>query len=404
MGAVTPIGLTVTAFWDSLVVGTSGIGLLSGPDMGTLAGLPVGQIHDFDETSRLGHWQRDRSILLSDRYSWLAAAAADEAIQQSGLTVPFSDPFRVACIIGSGAGGQTSGERGCRNRFVHDKRAVHPFFLPRIIASSASAHIGIQFGVKGPTYAVMSAGASAAHAIGLGTHYIRSGLCDVAIVGGSDSPLTVGALLACQSLRVLSPTGCFPFSARRNGMVLAEGAGVLVLESERHAAARGAQPLAAIAGFGMTAGAVDFLGLDVEAASAAMGAALRDANLPPSVVGYINAHGIGTVSSDRDETRAVKTTFGAEAHTLAVSSTKSMYGHPFGASGALGAVVCIKAMETGWLPPTIGLSDPDASCDLDYIPNIRRRREVAYGLANSFGLGGFNAALLLAASSTLESG
>jgi nodulation protein E len=402
MGTVTPIGLTVDAFWDSLAVGRSGIGPLSGPDMGPLAGLPVGQIHDFDETSRLGHWQRDRSILLSDRYSWLAAAAADEAIQHSGLSVPFSDPFRVACIIGSGAGGQISGERGCCNRFVHDKRAVHPFFLPRIIASSASAHIGIQFGVKGPTYAVMSAGASAAHAIGLGTHYLRSGLCDVAIVGGSDSPLTVGALLACHSLGLLSPTGCYPFSARRDGMVLAEGAGVLVLESDRHAAARGAQPLAVIAGFGMTAGGRDFLRVDVEAASGAMRAALADANLPPSAVGYINAHGTATVRGDRDETRAIHTTFGAAAENLAISSTKSMHGHPFGASGALGAVACIKAMETGWLPPTIGLKEPDEACDLDYVPNAGRKRPVAYALSNSFGLGGFYAALLFAAPSTLR--
>jgi nodulation protein E len=249
----------------------------------------------------------------------------------------------------------------------------------------------------------MSAGASAAHAIGLGTHYIRSGLCDVAIVGGSDSPLTVGALLACQSLGLLSPTGCYPFSARRDGMVLAEGAGVLVLESDRHAAARGAPPLAVIAGFGMTAGAGDFLRLDVEAASEAMHAALADANLPPSAVGYINAHGTATVRGDRDETRAIHTTFGAAAKDLAISSTKSMHGHPFGASGALGAVACIKAMETGWLPPTIGLKEPDEACDLDYVPNAGRKRPVAYALSNSSGLGGFNAALLLAAPSTLGS-
>src|SRR5262249_16545553 len=204
------------------------------------------QVNGLNQPARLAGWQRDKSIAFSGRFCWLAAAAAEEAIKQSGLPKPFENADRVACIIGSAAGGQLAAEIAARDRFLFGKRAVHPMLLPRLVASSAPAHIGIEYGVKGPTFAVCSAGASAAHALALGCDYIRKGFADVAIVGGTESTMTYGAMLACQAMRMLSPDGCFPFSARRNGTVLAEGAAVLVLESDRHAAGRGAKVFAEV--------------------------------------------------------------------------------------------------------------------------------------------------------------
>ena len=394
MGVVTPIGQTVTDFWTSLRQAKSGIAPLQGVPLKHLKVRIAAQIKDFDHRSRLSHWRRDQTILHSDRYSWLAAAAADEAVKQSGLEAPFKYPDRAACIIGSGAGGQITAETACRDRFIDQKHAVHPMTLVRTISSSAAAHIGIEYGVKGPTFAVCSAGSSAAHAIGLGRDLIRNGVVDVAIVGGSDSMITYGAILASQSLRLLSPQGCFPFSGNCNGTVLAEGAGVLVLELQAHALARGARMLAEFCGFGMTSGSQDMVSLDVEAASAAMGLALADARLEPLAIDYLNANGTGTVCNDRNETAAIKRVFGRHAYKLGVSSTKSMHGHPFGAAGGIEAIACVKAMEAGWMPPTIGLSEKDPVCDLDYVPNVGRAKALHYTISNTFALGGLNAVLV----------
>ena len=394
MGVVTPIGQTITEFWASLKRATSGIAPLEGIPIELLKVRIAAQIKNFDQNVQLKHWRRDPTILHSDRYSWLAATAADEAIKQSGLEAPFKSPDRAACIIGSGAGGQITAETACRDQFIDQKRAVHPMTLMRTISSSAAAHIGIEYGVKGPTFAVCSAGSSAAHAIGIGRDLIRNGVVDVAIVGGSDSMITYGAILASQSLRLLSPQGCFPFARNRNGTVLGEGAGVLVLESEAHAIARGAGILAEFCGFGMTSNSKDMVGLDVEAASAAMALALADARLEPAAIDYLNANGTGTVCNDRNETAAIKSVFGRHAYKLGVSSTKSMYGHPFGAAGGIEAVACVKAMEAGWMPPTIGLDEKDPDCDLDYVPNVGRERNITYTMSNNFALGGLNAVLI----------
>jgi len=394
MGVVTPIGQTVADFWTSLKQAKSGIAPLEGVPIEHLRVRIAAQVRSFDQSARLKHWRRDQTILHSDRYSWLAAAAADEAIKQSGLEAPFKYPDRAACIIGSGAGGQITAEKACRDRFVDQKRAVHPMTLVRTISSSAAAHIGIEYEAKGPTFAICSAGSSAAHAIGIGRDMIRNSVVDVAIVGGSDSMITYGAILAAQSLHLLSPQGCFPFAGNRNGTVLAEGAGVLVLESQAHAVARGARMLAEFCGFGMTSNSKDMVSLDVEAASAAMDLALADARLEPAAIDYLNANGTGTVCNDRNETAAIKRVFGRHAYKLGVSSTKSMHGHPFGAAGGIEAVACVKAMEAGWMPPTIGLDEKDPDCDLDYVPNVGRERNLTYTMSNSFAIGGLNAVLI----------
>jgi nodulation protein E len=394
MGAVTAIGATAADFWAGCRRGQLGVGPLGGFPLEDLKILIAAQIKDFDHKARLKHFKRDKIILHADRYSWFAAAAADEAMRQSGLEVPFNDPYRAACIIGSGAGGLVTVEQAYRDLFILNKRATHPLTLIRIIGSSAAAHIGIEYGVKGPTFATCSACSTAAHAIGIGRDYIRHGLVDVAIVGASESVINYGTMKAWQAMHVLSPEGCFPFAKKRNGTVLAEGAGVLVLESAAHAKARGAKVLAELCGFGMTSDSKDMVNPDIDGPSEAMRLALEDARLAPTEIGYINAHGTATTINDRNETNAIKKVFGKHAYSLAVSSTKSMHGHPLGAGGGIEAVACLKAMEENWLPPTIGLDEVDPECDLDYVPNVGRDKRLTYTMSNSFAFGGLNAVLV----------
>ena len=394
LGVVTPIGQTVAEFWAGMKAGKSGVSPLGGFPLDDLKILIAAQIKDFDPNARLKHFQRDKIVMHADRYSWFAAAAADEAVKQSGLPVPFEHPYRSACIIGSGAGGLTTYEKAYRNLFIENKRATHPLTLLRIIGSSASAHVGIEYGIKGPTFATCSACSTAAHAIGIGRDYIRHGLVDVAIVGASESVISYGTMKAWQAMHVLSPEGCFPFAKRRNGTVLAEGAGVLVLESAAHAKARGAKVLAEVCGFGMTSDSKDMVNPDIDGPSEAMRLALENAKIAPTDIDYINAHGTATTINDRNETNAIKKVFGKHAYSLAVSSTKSMHGHPLGAGGGIEAVACLKAMEDNWMPPTIGLDEADPECDLDYVPNVGRDRKIAYTMSNSFAFGGLNAVLV----------
>jgi nodulation protein E len=396
MGVVTPIGQTVPDFWAGCKQGRLGVGALGGFPLEDLKILIAAQIKDFDPKVRLRHFKRDKIIVHADRYSWFAAAAADEAVKQSGLEVPFTVPNRTACIIGSGAGGLVSVEAAYRQLFILNKRATHPLTLLRIIGSSAAAHVGIEYGVKGPTFATCSACSTAAHAIGLGRDYIRNGLVDIAIVGASESVISYGTMKAWQAMHVLSPEGCFPFAKKRNGTVLGEGAGILVLESLEHAKARGAKIIAELVGFGMTSDSKDMVNPDIEGPSEAMRLALADARVSPSQIDYLNAHGTATTINDINETNAIKRVFGAHAKNLAVSSTKSMHGHPLGAGGAIEAVACLKAMEEGVVPPTIGLDEVDPECDLDYVPNVAREKKVTYAMSNSFAFGGLNAVLVFA--------
>jgi nodulation protein E len=266
--------------------------------------------------------------------------------------------------------------------------------LLRIIGSSASAHVGIEFGVKGPTFATCSACSTATHAIGIARDYIQNNLVDVAIAGASEAVINYGTMKAWQALHVLSPQGCFPFSKKRNGTVLAEGAGILVLEELEHAKRRGAKILAEIVGYGMTSDSKDMVNPDIEGPREAMRLALQDAKLPPMKIDYLNAHGTATTINDKNETNAVKDLFGKHAYNLAMSSTKSMHGHPLGAGGGIEAALCIRAMQEGWVPPTIGLDEPDPDCDLDYVPNVGRSMKVNYAMSNSFAFGGLNAVLI----------
>ena len=396
MGAVTPIGNTVADFWAGVKAGTCGVGPVTGFPLDDLKILIAAQVKDFDHKARLKHFTRDKVIIHADRYSWFAAAAADEAIKQSGLKTPFENPYRTACIVGSGGAGLVSVENAYRDLFILKKKATHPLTLLRIIGSSASAHVGIEFGVKGPTFATCSACSTATHALGLARDYIRHGLVDVAIAGASESVINYGTMKAWQALHVLSPEGCFPFSKKRNGTVLGEGAGILVLESYEHAVARGATILAELKGYATTSDSGDMVNPSTEGPREAMRLALEDAGLAATDVDYLNAHGTATAINDKNETAAIKQLFGDHARKLAISSTKSMHGHPLGAGGGIEAIACIKAMAEGFAPATIGLNDPDPDCDLDYVPNVGRAMPIKYAMSNSFAFGGLNAVVIFA--------
>ena len=393
MGTVTPIGNTVPDFWGALRRAEVGVGPLAIPHE-DLRILIAAQVKDFDPKGRLKNFKRDKAVQYADRYSLFAAAAADEAVTMAGLETPFQDPYRVACIIGSGGAGLVAVEDSYRDLFIKKKKATNPMTLIRIIGSSAAAHVGIEFGVKGPIFATCSACSTAAHAIGVGRDYIRHGLVDVAIAGASEAVITYGTMRAWQAMHVLSPQGIYPFAKKRNGTVLGEGAGILVLESLDHAKARGAKILAELVGFGMTSDSKDMVNPDIEGPKEAMRLALDDAKMAPSDIDYLNAHGTATTINDVNETRAIKAVFGDHAKKLAISSTKSMHGHPLGAGGGIEAIACIQAMGQGWVPPTASLDEPDPECDLDYVPNAGREQRVACAMSNSFAFGGLNAVLV----------
>ncbi len=389
-GVVSAIGTGAEAFWTSLREGQCGIGPITNIDLQDLYINIAAEVKDFDARERCP----SKPLLLADRYSQFAGAAAIEAMTQAGFDGPLEDGYRASSIIGSGIGGLSTMEQGYVDLFIHKKKATHPLTLLRTIASSAAAHVSIAYGIKGPCFGTVSACATAAHAIGLTFQMVRSGMVDVGVAGASEACLTFGSLRSWQAMRVLSPDGCWPFARRRNGTVLAEGAGILVLEELEHARARGATPIAELVGFGMTSDAADMVNPSIEGPTVAMQLALNDARLAPGDIDYINAHGTATTLNDINETRAIRRVFEDKADRISVSSTKSMHGHCLGAGGGVEAVACIKAIEQNFAPPTIGFDEPGDECDLDYTPNEGRSREINYAMSNSFAFGGLNAVLV----------
>lgn len=391
-GVVTSVGIGVDAFWDSLKNAKCGIGEVTLFPTDELYITIAGEVKDFDPKVRC----QSKQFMLADRYSQFAGCAAQEAVVQSGLEVPFKgeDGYKAACIVGSGIGGISTMELSYKALFEEKKRATHPLTLLKTIGSSAAAHVSIEYGITGPCFGVVSACSTAPHSIGVVYRMIREGLCEVGIGGASEASLNWGTTRAWQAMRVLSPDGLFPFAKNRNGTVLGEGAGILVLEEYERAKARGANILAEIVGYGMTSDAADMVNPSIEGASSAMQIALDDAGLSPSDIDYINAHGTATAVNDANETRAIRRVFGNAANDLAVSSTKSMHGHCLGAGGGVEAVASIMAMQENIVPPTIGYDEPDPECDLDYVPNKAREKEVNYAMSNSFAFGGLNAVLI----------
>lgn len=387
VGVLSPFGAGREATLEALREGRSGIRRIESIDASTLncrigGEVPAAAIPDGD----------GRKL---DRFTRFALLAAEEAGAQAGLTSDQVDGTRLGSIIGTGLGGCETLDAGYKRVYGQGETRLPPTVIPWSMYNAAASAVATRFGAKGPAYAPVSACASSAHAIGQAWQIIRSGAADVVLAGGADAPLTYGILRAWESMRVLAidnenpSAACRPFSSDRKGLVLAEGAAVLVLETFTHAMARGAKILGEVCGFGITSDAGHVTDPSPDGAARAMLQAIESAGMTSADIGYINAHGTATRANDATETAAIHRVFGPLAG-VAVSSTKSMHGHAMGASGAIEMAGSLLALNDGFLPPTINLERPDPACDLDYVPNRSRRQTVANLLSNSFGFGGMN--------------
>ena len=393
MGAVSPYGEGATPLWRGLRGGVSAIRPLRHARAEQVRVKVAAQVPDSFDPAALFD---ERILPQLDRTSQFALLAAREAVAQSGLDFSAAGlGRRTAVVIGTGVGGENTQSEQARRLYGENATRLHPLTIVRVMPNAPASQISIALGVHGPTFGVVSACASSNHAIAQAALLIRAGMADVAIAGGTEACITYGALRAWEAMRVLADDTCRPFSANRRGLVLGEGAGVFVLEAMDHAYARGATPLAELAGVGMSADAGDIVAPDPAGGAAAMAQALADAGLVPEEIDYINAHGTGTPANDPTETKAIHQVFGPHARRLAVSSTKSMHGHALGASGALELVAVLGALAEGVVPPTANFDQPDPACDLDYVPNAARDMPVRAALSNSFAFGGLNAVLAL---------
>lgn len=398
LGAVTPLGNDVPTLWENLLAGRSGAGPITQFDPAGLEVRFAAEVKDFDPVALFGRREARRH----DRFTLFAMEAARQAIADAGLRFEDEDREAAGVLIGTGIGGVLTLLENYDLIRQSGPRRVSPFMIPMMMPNAASAAIAIAYGLRGPNLCVSSACATGAHAIGEAAQVIRRGDAAVMICGGSEAaihPLSIAgfANMGALSTRNDDPARASrPFDAGRDGFVLGEGAGVIVLESLEHARARGARIYCELAGYGASCDAFHIAAPEEsgEGAALAMRRALADAGLPPEAVDYINAHGTGTPLNDRIETRAIRAVFGPHADLLAVSSTKSMIGHLMGAAGAVEAIACIKSLETGWVHPTINYETPDPECDLDYVPNQARRLEPRIILSNSFGFGGHNGCLI----------
>ena len=398
LGAVTPLGLDTPATWASALAGRSGIGWITRFDASAFPVRVAAEVKDFDPTT-VGPAKEVRRM---DRNVQLALGAAQEAYRDAGLDG--ADPARVGVLVGTAIGGigtildqhEVLLERGIDR--------VSPFFLPNCLVDSASGQLAISLGLRGPNFAPVSACATGSHAIGEGAEMIKRGDAVAMLCGGTEAclhPLILAGFCAMRGLAAEDDDPSLasrPFDATRAGFVMGEGAGIVVLEELEHAVARGARIYAELIGYGASNDAHHMAQPDPESRGVIemMTAALRRAGIEPADVGYITAHGTSTPLGDLAETNAIKAVFGDHAYKLAVSSTKSMTGHCFGAAGAVEAIMCIKAVETGMLPPTINYRTPDPECDLDYVPNVARAQQVEVALSNAMGLGGHNGCIMVA--------
>lgn len=390
VGAISGLGLTADALWEELIAGRSAIKLIDPPIDGIKINLAAA-VPDFDSEK---YFSADELTIL-DRYSQLAVIAAQEAVDDAGLVCSEKILTDAAAIIGTGCGGKHTDEATYERLYKQQRKRVPPLTIPKGMPSAAASMVSLHLGIKGPAFVLASACASGSHAIIQGMTMIKSGMIEVALVGASDAPFTYGLLKSWDALRVASNDTCRPFCKDRSGLVLGEGAGMLVLESEEHALARGAKIYAELAGCGMTSDAGHITRPDVSGIVNAMNNALHHAEVTPEDVDYINAHGTGTLVNDEIETEAINSVFGNHAPELAVSSTKSMHGHALGASSALELVATTLAIHHGIIPPTANFTEADDSCNLDYVPNKARTQNVDVAISNSFAFGGLNTVIVL---------
>lgn len=389
IGVISALGHNSGAFWDRLCDGASGIGPLQLVDCSQFRFRNGAEVHDYRPEE---HFEQ-RELDFLDRFAQFAVIAARQAVGDAGVEWTPALRRRTAVVTGSCVGGQTTEDAAFADVYRDGRGRVHPMTIPRIMANAGASQISLELGVTGPVFTVSTACSSSNHALGQAFWMVRDGAAEMALAGGSEAPFSFGNLKAWEALRVVSPDTCRPFSKGRRGMILGEGAAMLVLEPLEAARARGARIYAEVVGFGMSSDAYHITQPSVEGPVQAMLAALEDAGLAPEAVGYINAHGTGTQANDPTETAAIRAVFGPHADRLAVSSTKSMHGHTLGAAGAIEAVATVLALRHGLLPPTANFLEPDPECDLDVVPNQARRAEVEYALSNSFAFGGLNAVL-----------
>ncbi|UVC15473.1 beta-ketoacyl-[acyl-carrier-protein] synthase family protein [Mesorhizobium onobrychidis] len=388
LGGLCGLGTDAASIWTGMREGRSAIGPIVNPKLHGLEGTIGAEIktlpeHDIDR----------RQLLSMDRFSLLAVIAAREAMRQAGLSSDEGNAHRYGATVGVGFAGYDATEKAYRALLLGAATRVDLFTGVKAMPSAAACHVSMSLGLRGPVFGVTSACASANHAFASAVDQIRYGRADVMLAGGSDAPFVFIVVKAWEAMRVLAPDTCRPFSADRKGLVLGEGAGMAVLESYDHAAARGATILAEVAGIGLSADAFHIAAPAVHGPEAAMRACLADAGLNPEDVDYLNAHGTATKANDQIETDAIKRVFGDHAYSMSVSSTKSTHGHCLGAASALEMIACVMAIQDGVIPPTANYREPDPDCDLDVTPNVPRERKVRVAMSNAFAMGGLNAVL-----------
>ena len=401
IGIVSPLGLDAESTWTELVRGGSGIDYITAFDTEGFETCFAAEVKGFDAENYLERKDARRM----DRFAQFAAVAAQEACRQAGLDPRTVEPYRVGVIIGSGIGGINTLSQQFEVMATRGPRRVTPFLIPMMLGDMASAQVSMVTGAMGTNYCVVSSCSSGADALGLGWEMLRRGQADVVLAGGSEAPICPIAVAGFGSLRALSrfnedpKRASRPFDLRRDGFVMAEGAAILVLESQESVQRRGVPPLAELRGYGATSDAYHLTepGPEGRSAADAMILALQSAGVDPSDVGYLNAHGTSTPLNDRQETKAIKLALGEDAYRVPVSSSKSMTGHLLGAGGSLEAAFCVLAMRDGIILPTVNLSEPDPECDLDYTPNHDRLQPIDVAVSNSFGFGGHNSVLVFTA-------
>jgi len=398
LGCISPLGNTVQTNWESAIAGQSGIGPITLFDAKEHESRLAGEVKNFDANALFGRKDARRM----DRYTQFAATVTQEALKDAQLTITDANRDRIGAYLGTGIGGIGTLLAEAEVYRIKGPRRVSPFLVPMMLPDSAGGQIAIMFGMRGPNLGMNSACATAANAIGEAFEVIRRGGADVMIAGGSEAAIIPLAVAGFNSMGALSTnndagaTASRPFDKTRDGFVIGEGGGVLVLETEEHAKARGAKILGEILGYGITNDAyhVSAPPEDGAGAVACMKLALQQARLTTKDIDYLNAHGTSTPLNDKSETAAVKALFGEDAYSLTISSTKSMTGHLLGAAGGVEAVLCLKVLQENIIPPTINYETPDPDCDLDYVPNKARTKAVTRIMSNSFGFGGHNACLI----------
>lgn len=391
IGVVSALGNNSQQFRDALFAGRSGIEPIASTDTTNLRFKKAGEVRGYVPEEHFD----DKQLMLIERFAQFALVAAREAIRQSGVEWQTDEQReRTAIITGTGAGGQGTQDDYYIDLYCKQTNRCPPLTIARSMSNAAASHVSMEFGIFGPTYTITTACSSASHAVGQAFQSIRQGTVDCAITGGSETPLGWANLKAWEAMRVVALDACRPFSKNRTGMILGEGGAMLVLESLESAQKRGAKIYAEICGFGMSADAHHITQPSEKGAARAITAALRDAEMSPDEIGYVNAHGTATAANDPMETAALKLAFGEHAQNLQISSTKSMHGHTLGAAGAIEAAATVFALAEGVLPPTINYAEPDEQCDLDYIPNQARQTQVEAAVSNSFAFGGLNASLV----------